>query len=146
MGGFTSPFVHDILLDFYAYFIQEDIQSAKQDWNSELTDQDYQTYYSQAQDKVPYDLFHNIEEFLYQFTGNPLPDITVTSQLKDQSSTEVLTQYKEFVDHRAEEYCKLIKDMYNSCTGSHTRKDMVTKDNFTTLMDVLCNYLEDDCK
>ena len=131
----------DILLDFYAYFIQEDIQSGKQDWNSELEEKDFQIYFSQSQDKVPYDLFHKIEVFLYQFTGNPLPDITVTSQLKDQSSHEVLARYKEFRTILNDQYCDLIKNMYNSCTGSHTRKD-VTKDYFTAVIDALCDYLE----
>ena len=136
--------VRKVLLDFYTYFIQENIQLAKHDWDSELEEKDFHTYFSQSQDKVPYDLFHNVEAFLYQFTGNPLPDITVTSQLKDQSSDEAFANYKEFRAILDDQYCSLIKNMYISCTESHTRKDIVTKDNFAALIDALCDYWEDD--
>ena len=141
--------VNDVMKDFYCFFIHENIRHVryKENENSfdeKVTGVDFEKYFLQAQELIPFQLFYELEEFFFRLTGKEPPKETVTSRLKEQSLQDTKIIFDEFNSvYRYGDYYELMEEMYNSHDMSHSRKERVSKKCIAELIDMLSDYFED---
>ena len=141
--------VNDFMKDFYCFFIHEKIQHVryeenKNSFDEKVTGVDFEKYFLQAQELIPFQLFYELEEFFFRLTGKEPPKETVTSRLKEQSLQDTKIIFDEFNSvYRYGDYYELMEEMYNSHDMSHSRKERVSKKCIAELIDMLSDYFED---
>ena len=124
-----------VLLNFYAYFIHQNIcdlrfDESKKEYDEKVTREEFEKYFLQAQEEIPYHLFCELEKFFFRLTGKDVSETTVVPYLKTLSPQDVKMNF----DKR---YCgpdDLIEEMYLSHTEKHSKKQRVSYKNIGELI------------
>ena len=127
-----------VLLEFYVYFIHQNIcdlrfDESKKEYDEEVTKEEFEKYFLQAQEKIPYHIFVELEEFFFRLSGKELTESTVVSYLKTLSPQDVKMNF----DKRYSDDNGLIEEMYLSHTERQSKKQRVSHNNIAELIWIL---------
>ena len=143
-----SAEILSLLRSFHALCIESNISLVKRQetkesmWNYSsrpCLKEDFEKYFSRAQELMPYGIIDELEEFLFSLTVGIKPkEKSLTSRLQEETVAQVLATYQDFIAiPYHDSYRTLCEEMHDSYLIGKSSRDGVSKESFDELVDVL---------